>query len=48
MNELIIVCPNCGCEMHIGRTCDECGTKDYTEITNNYKQKLQITQALNV
>lgn len=38
MNELIIVCPNCGCEMHIGETCDECGTKDYTEVTNNYKQ----------
>ncbi len=32
MNELIIVCPNCGCEMHIGGTCDECGTKDYTEV----------------
>lgn len=31
MNELIIVCPNCGYEMSIGSTCPNCGTKDYTE-----------------
>lgn len=31
MNELIIVCPNCGYETTIGGTCPECGTKDYTE-----------------
>lgn len=31
MNELIIVCPNCGCETTIGGTCPDCGTKDYTE-----------------
>lgn len=31
MNELIIICPNCGCEMSIGGTCPDCGTKDYTE-----------------
>ena len=31
MNELIIVCPNCGCEMSISGTCPDCGTKDYTE-----------------
>lgn len=34
MNELIIVCPNCGYEMSIGGICTCCGTKDYTEITN--------------
>ena len=35
MDELIIVCPNCGCKMSISGTCPDCGTKDYTEIKIN-------------
>ena len=35
MDELIIVCPNCGCEMSINSTCPDCGTKDYTEVKIN-------------
>lgn len=43
MNELTIVCPNCGCEISIGGICNECGTKDYTEITKNHKTKINYT-----
>lgn len=26
----LIYCPNCECEMEIGSTCPECGTRDYS------------------
>lgn len=35
MDELIIMCPNCGCKMSISGTCPDCGTKDYTEVKIN-------------
>lgn len=37
MNE--IICPNCDCVMLAGDTCSECGTKDYTEVNNDIKNK---------
>lgn len=33
MNE--ITCPNCDSTMKMGDVCPVCGTKDYTEVTNN-------------